>query len=190
MKATDILSSEHRVIERVIAALEAAADKLEAGETVRPGFFIDAADFIKGFADGCHHKKEEGVLFTTMTEYGIPNQGGPIAVMLNEHEQGRVYTRGMRAGAEKMSIGDPSGCVDVVRNARGYALLLRQHIQKEDNILFPMANKVIPIDAQEGVYEGFERVEHEETGEGIHEKYLALAEKLENEIGLARIKAS
>lgn len=185
MKATDILSSEHRVIERVIAALEAAADKLEAGEVVRPGFFIDASDFIKGFADGCHHKKEEGVLFKTMNDYGMPSRGGPIAVMLNEHEQGRIYTRGMRAGAEKLAAGDRSGQVDVVQNARGYAGLLRQHIQKEDNILFPMANQVIPENAHEDVYEGFEQVEHEETGEGVHEKYLALAEKLEKEASLA-----
>lgn len=189
MKATDILSSEHRVIERVIAALEAAADKLEAGEAVRPGFFTDAADFIKGFADGCHHKKEEGVLFTTMNDYGLPTQGGPIGVMLAEHEQGRVYTRGMRAGAERLAIGEPAGRAEVIRNARGYAMLLRQHIQKEDNILFPMANQVIPVEAQEDVYEGFEHVEHEETGEGVHEKYLALAEKLEKEAGLLTIAA-
>ncbi|MGE5602975.1 MAG: hemerythrin domain-containing protein, partial [Nitrososphaerales archaeon] len=64
MQATDILMEEHRVIERVLTSLERAAVRLDNGEAVRPGFFVDAADFVKGFADGCHHKKEEGVLFT------------------------------------------------------------------------------------------------------------------------------
>lgn len=181
MKATDILSSEHRVIERVITTLETAASQLENNQPVRPGFFIDAADFIKGFADGCHHRKEEGVLFKTMNTYGIPSQGGPIAVMLMEHEKGRQFTRGMREAAQRLEAGDPSARLEVVQNARGYAALLRQHIRKEDNVLFPMADQVIPVSVHDQVADGFEQVEHEETGEGVHEKYLALAERLEAE---------
>lgn len=181
MKATEILSSEHRVIERVIASLETAAEKLETGQNVRPGFFIEAYDFIKGFADGCHHKKEEGVLFKMMGEHGLPEQGGPVGVMLMEHEQGRIFTRGMREAAQKLDAGDVTARTAVIQNAYGYATLLRQHIRKEDNVLFPMANKVIPAAEYEQVFEGFEQVEHEETGEGVHEKYLALAEKLERE---------
>jgi hemerythrin-like domain-containing protein len=165
----------------VIASLEQAAGRLAAGEDVRPGFFIDAAGFIKGFADGCHHVKEEGVLFPTMAAYGMPTQTGPIAVMLGEHEQGRAFTRGMRAAAEQLAAGDASAKAAVIANAKGYAELLRQHILKEDGILFPMANEVIPAAQYDVVMDGFERVEHEETGEGVHEKYLALAAALETE---------
>jgi len=182
MKATDILMSEHRVIERVIASLETATDRLQAGQEVRPGFFIDAADFIKGFADGCHHRKEEGVLFKAMQANGMPAGQGPIAVMLSEHEQGRKFTLGMRAAAQRLQTGDASARQSLVQNALGYAALLRQHIQKEDKVLFPMAGRIIPADKQEQVVEDFERVEHEETGAGVHEKYLALAESLENEM--------
>jgi len=180
MKATEILMEEHRVIERVLDALEKAAQRLETGQ-MRPGFFVDAAEFIKGFADGCHHKKEEGVLFVAMTAHGIPQQGGPIGVMLAEHEQGRAFTRGMREAAQKLEAGDGSAREAVLANARGYAGLLRQHIMKEDKILFPMADQVIPPAGQEKVAEDFERVEKEETGAGVHEKYLALAERLESE---------
>lgn len=78
MKATQVLMEEHRVIERVLNSLQAGADRLECGQPVRPEFFLDAADFIKGFADGCHHKKEEGVLFIKMEQAGMPAQGGPL----------------------------------------------------------------------------------------------------------------
>ena len=182
MKATDTLMEEHRVIERVLEVLQVGADKLESGEPIRPEFFLDAADFIKGFADGCHHKKEEGVLFPKMEQQGIPSQGGPIGVMLSEHQMGRVYTKSMREGAERLLAGDGTAQAEVVKSARNYVELLQQHIFKEDNILFPMANRVIPPAEQEQVWEDFEHVEHEETGEGVHEKYLALAEKLEKEI--------
>ena len=182
MIATDILSSEHRVIERVISALEAGAGRLEAGEPVRPGFFLDVTDFVKGFADGCHHKKEEDVLFRAMLANGLPLQNGPVQAMLAEHEQGRQFTRGIRAAAERLQNGDTSARTAIVENALAYASLLRSHIYKEDNILFPLANKAIPLDQQDRVTEGFEHVEHEETGAGVHEKYLALAEKVEEEV--------
>jgi hemerythrin-like domain-containing protein len=180
MEATEILMSEHRVIERVIAALETAAQHLQQGTSVRPGFFVDTADFIKGFADGCHHKKEEGVLFRALAESGFPTDSGPVAVMLREHEQGRYFTRGMREAAVRLPR-EPAARDDVIRNAFGYASLLRQHIQKEDRVLFPMAERALPREQQQQVAEGFEHIEHEETGEGVHEKYLALAEALERE---------
>ncbi len=64
---------------------------------------------------------------------------------------------------------------------QGYVDLLRGHIAKENNVLFPMANRVIPPDVQTEIVEKFELIEMEETGEGVHEKYHALAEKLERE---------
>ncbi len=182
MQATEILMAEHRVIEKVLDTLESAVVQMRQGKDIRPGFFLDAADFVKGFADGCHHVKEEKVLFTSMADHGVPVQGGPVGVMLSDHEQGRGFIRAMRAAAERWQAGDLSARDEVMKNALGYTALLRQHIQKEDQILFPMADRVIPTGEQDAVYEGFEQVEHEETGEGVHERYLALADRLESEL--------
>jgi hemerythrin-like domain-containing protein len=181
MEATRILMEEHRVIERMLASLGLAADRLERAEAIRPGFFVDAADFIKGFADGCHHRKEEGVLFPAMEAAGVANQGGPIGVMLAEHEEGRRLTGAMRAAAEQARAGDPTATPEIVRNARGYTALLQQHIRKEDAVLFPLADRVVQGEKRIEMAEAFERVETEETGEGVHEKYLGLAEALERE---------
>ena len=178
MKATEILMSEHRVIERVLTALERAATQLEAGENIRPEFFLNATDFIRGFADGCHHRKEEGVLFKQLGAAGLPMDSGPVGVMLVEHEHGRIYTRGLRAAAQRWQDGDTTAIAAIIANAHNYVSLLRDHIMKEDNILFPMADRVIPPAAYQKVEEGFENVEHEETGDGVHEKYLVLAESL------------
>ena len=82
MKATEILMQEHRIIEGVLGALQTAAQSAGDGSPVRPAFFIEAADFIRGFADGCHHHKEEGVLFKMMVDNGFSTQGGPVGVML------------------------------------------------------------------------------------------------------------
>ena len=71
MEATRILMEEHRVIERVLGSLDASASRLAGGESTRPGFLLEAADFIQGFADGCHHRKEQGLFFPAMETYGV-----------------------------------------------------------------------------------------------------------------------
>ena len=181
MHATQVLMEEHEVILRVLDALERGASRAAGGDHMRPAFFINAALFIKNFADGCHHRKEEGVLFPAMIDSGLPAQGGPVAAMLAEHELGRDFTREMKAAAEKWEKGDYSARAAVIHNALGYVALLRPHIQKEDKILFPMADRIIKPELQEKVGAEFERIEVEETGAGIHEKYHALAEVLEKE---------
>jgi hemerythrin-like domain-containing protein len=187
MEATEILMAEHGVIERVLGALEMGAARLEAGEDVRPEFFLQATDFIRGFADGCHHRKEEGVLFVALGEAGLPEQTGPVAVMLAEHDQARAYTRALRSAAEKMAAGDAGARAEAIQYARADASLLRGHIYKENNVLFPMADRLIPQDVQPGLTDAFEHVEHEETGAGVHEKYLALAEALVSEANEMRV---
>ncbi len=112
----------------------------------------------------------------------MPDQDGPISVMLSEHQMGRAYTRAMREAALKLEAGESLGREAVIFGARSYVDLLRQHIAKENNVLFPLAGRVIPTAEQDEVAQAFEHVEHEETGAGVHEKYLALAEKLEKEM--------
>ena len=179
MEATQILMQEHRVIEDVLAVLEQGVSRLEHGDQVNLDLFRDASVFFKGFTDGCHHKKEEKILFPSMAEYGIPVENGPLGVMLSEHDAGRVYVRSIQDTVNLVEMGSQSDREKLIDTVKNLTLLLRQHILKEDQILFPMADRVIPLDQQEKVLEGFEHIEHEETGEGIHEKYLALAKKME-----------
>jgi hemerythrin-like domain-containing protein len=181
MEATEMLMEEHKIIERVLASLELGARRLDEGKTMRAGFFIEAADFVRDFADGCHHKKEEGALFPAMELAGIPKQGGPISVMLEDHEEGRRLIRAMRAAAEKMDAGDASTKSEIAQNAQDYAALMRNHITMENNILFPMADNAMPTGNQVKVAEAFKRINQAATAEGVYQKYLDLAEALERE---------
>ena len=182
MKATEILMNEHRLIEQALDCLEEAAGRLEDGEEIDPDFFIDAAAFVAGFADGSHHRKEEDILFVAMTEKDMPADTGPVAVMLHEHEEGRRFTAGFRSGAEQMKTGDDASgaALDVIRNAFDYVNLLREHIIKEDNVLFPMADQVISDDTMQVVSHEFDRILAEDTEDGTVAKYEALVEKLDN----------
>ncbi|MBK9115143.1 MAG: hemerythrin domain-containing protein [Betaproteobacteria bacterium] len=184
MQATDILSSEHRVIERAIAALDAAADRLEAGESVRAGFFLDAARFIANFADGWHHGKEEGALFEAMARGGMPMDDGPVGMMMEEHDRARELTAGLRRATERWAAGETDMADKVIDYARGYAELLTQHIYKEDNILFPMAEQVILPETQDALLDDYRRIERAQEERGSKESYEELARALCEEVGV------
>lgn len=181
MKATEILMEEHRAIERVMNALERATNRLGRGEDVYLRFFTGTTVFIKGFIDSCHHKKEENVLFPAMVENGLSKEASPVTVMLAEHEEGRRLAQGMRLATERFQAGDQRMREALVQNARAYMSLLRQHITKEDKVVFPIADKVIPTEQQENILTAFDQYEHDANGELMHEKYFGLAERLENE---------
>jgi hemerythrin-like domain-containing protein len=175
-KPTEILSDEHRVIERVLNALH----RLTA-VPVNPSLeqWRKALEFLRNFADQCHHFKEEKILFPALEEHGIPREGGPIGMMLAEHEEGRAHVRSMIDAVEQVAKGNGAASTTLLDHARAYVTLLREHIQKEDDILFRMADEVIPEDEQRRILKDFENHEAEEMGAGAHEKYLSIARELE-----------
>jgi len=181
LKATEILMEEHRIIERVLNALDRATHRLSRGEEVYLRFFSGTTVFIKNFTDECHHKKEEKVLFPALLENGLSKDSGPVAVMLAEHEEGRRLAQGIRQATERFQAGDVRMREALIQNSKAYIKLLHQHILKEDKVLFPMADKVIPTEQHEKIALAFEQYDKDAMGEEMHPKYFGLAERLENE---------
>ena len=157
MKPTEMLRQDHRQIERRLAALSGLCDRLDAGQGVPVADLEDAVEFIRTFADKKHHGKEEDLLFPALAEAGLPREGGPVAVMLAEHEMGRQFVRALAAAVPAYKGGDKSATAAIVDNARGYISLLTQHIYKEDNILFPMADSALSPQKQEELAAAFEK---------------------------------
>ncbi len=178
MRPTETLKHEHEIITVALDAADREARQIHDTGTVRPAAVEMMLDFFPNFADRCHHAKEEKVLFPRMEERGVPAQGGPIGVMLHEHELGRQYLRACREALPGAKAGDRAAVAALGENLAGYVRLLRGHIDKENGILFPMANRVLTADDQKELEAAFDRVEAEEIGEGVHEKYHEMAEKL------------
>ncbi len=179
MKPTQELSHEHQAILLAIRVLEKISDRLEAGQAVDPAHLEKAVDFIKVFADRCHHAKEEDLLFPAMEKAGIPRQGGPIGVMLNEHVAGRGYVKAMAESIPGIKKGDKAAAGTFAENARNYGALLSAHIYKEDHILYPMADGRLTPAQQKELEAYFADVEEKVIGHGKHEEYHKLLEELE-----------
>lgn len=184
MKPTDILSNEHRVIEQVLNCLEKIVQQCQSEGKLDKQSAKDAVEFFRNFADRCHHGKEEAHLFPAMEARGFSRDAGPTGVMIYEHEQGRNFVRSMDDAIETAANGDVSAQGKFVRNARGYINLLREHIQKEDHCLFGMANQALTKQDQANLLAVFDKVEHEEMGEGVHEKYSKIANDLAERYGV------
>ncbi len=184
MKATEVLMSEHRVIEQVLNVLEAMAYRANSEQQLDAEDAKNTIEFFRNFADKCHHGKEEVHLFTWMEAHGFPRDSGPTGVMLYEHEQGRHYIKGMDEAIEKAAQGDAEAVNQFVQNARGYIPMLREHINKEDHCLFPMADQAMKADDQKDMMDRFEKTEHEDMGSGAHEKWLEIANTLAQKYGV------
>lgn len=178
MTATDMLMDEHRLIQKVLDWGEAEIARIDEGRPPDTAKLIQAVDFIRNFADGCHHAKEEGLLFKRLVEKGMPAQGGPIAVMLHEHELGRAHVAALADALAEADRGEARALAALREHLAGYIALLRAHIHKEDHALFPMADRLLSAEDQEALRHDFERVEREEVGAGVHGKYQRLAEEL------------
>jgi hemerythrin-like domain-containing protein len=174
-RAIDDLRHEHDAILSALGILDALVAKL-GGKHPPTGEDLWAfLGFLKEFADTCHHGKEEGILFPALVKAGIPQQGGPIGQMLAEHVQGRSFIKAMEAASGQAVDGTAFATA-----ARGYATLLRSHIAKENDVLFPIAERTLPAPELDGIFERFEQ--HEETviGHGRHEELHALLKDLKH----------
>ena len=178
MDAIETLMNEHRVIERVLDGLVAFTGEVRRKGSTEKEELSRFVTFIREFADACHHGKEEDILFGAMVEHGFPREGGPVAVMLHEHDQGRALVGILKARVDQQEPWTDADRQEVAQVASGFSDLLRAHIHKEDAILYPMAEQHLPPEVMEEVGSACERYEQEETRAGAHERLHALAEDL------------
>lgn len=174
-KATEDLRQEHDSILHVLKLL----DHMKAApsdEEARFAKYGQVVYFLKIFADKCHHGKEEGYLFPELVSKGIAAENGPVGVMLQEHGLGRDYTAAMSQAVEAGARADFEAA------AAGYADLLRKHIDKENQVLFALADKLISDAQQDKMFEQFERFEESVIGHGIHEQLHAMIHGWQEEL--------
>ncbi len=156
---TQTLVDEHRLILRMITLLERNAARTTDGSYSNWKFYLDGVDFIRNFADRFHHAKEEDILFEALIKNGIPREHSPVAAMLMEHKQGRAFVMAMETATLEAVNGQSGRERIIADNALAYGALLREHIDKEDGILYPLAERVIPDSMRDDIIAGYAAAE-------------------------------
>jgi hemerythrin-like domain-containing protein len=174
MKTTILLKLEHREIEKVLAALEEACDRLEAGRPPGPLFFEQTMDFLRTFADRCHHRKEETLLFSRMVERGFAREDGLLHVMIEEHERARDHIHRLSAAVARLATGAEGTDGDIIASGRACVALLAEHIRKEELVLYPLAETLLTPADDDDLARRFEELDRD-LGHRAHERYTHLA---------------
>ncbi len=176
MSATwnELLTADHETTERV---LEAVARAFEAPGGPSTEMMADVVEYFATYVDQCHNKKEENHLFPLIERLGIPRQGGPLAVMLQEHEEGRSLVREFASLGRAYAGGDATVAARLREVFDGYSTLLKNHFWKENDILYPMARRVMREADGAAVVAGIEATESA-LGEGTRDRYYALADRI------------
>ncbi len=178
MEAIEELKTEHTVIKRVLAVLDAHLQH----DTLGPDDLREAIRFVRGFADACHHGKEEKSLFPLLSERSEAVGAGPVRVMLEEHEEGRDLIGRLAAALPGIEAGDAAAKESARQAISAYTRMLEAHIAKEEDVLFPLAEALLSEADADALARDFEAVE-DSMGPDAHPMYHALVDALEEKAG-------
>jgi len=176
---TRVMIDEHCLILRMITLVEQNTALLEQGRFRNWQFFLDAVDFIRNYADRYHHAKEEDVLFAALVHNGMPEKQSPIEAMHLEHDQGRAHVRALEDAALQALAGERGRVPLIAAHAKAYAQLLRGHIDKEDQVLYPLAERVLPETVRPGMLDAYAAAAARTPG--LEENYRRLVEQYERQ---------
>ncbi len=168
---SEVLREEHDVIEHLLHVLRAMAARADRGESLVTSDVDDVLEVVVNFADKCHHAKEEKALFPRLIR-ASPKEGGDLVRALEgDHAAGRKLVAAIRSEAAGLDSQSVRSRAAFAKDARSYVTLLTQHIDTETERLLPFMDRVLPERERAALAAEFDRIEREETGAGLHEKY-------------------
>lgn len=170
---SELLVADHEQTEKVIDALET----LWRDRAPEPATVARALRYFNEFADACHNQKEEQHLFPRLQAAGIPAQGGPLAVMLAEHERSQELLALFTALGRRFVAGDATAGTELVEVFLEYGALLKTHYWKENDILYPMGRRMLPPPEGAAIVAGIEALEAS-LGTDTRQRYAALAHEI------------
>ncbi|MBE7446037.1 MAG: hemerythrin domain-containing protein [Planctomycetia bacterium] len=180
---TDILHYDFDVIKRMLQILEKAAECLDKEQPISKENFTDIVQIITNFSDKHHQEKEDKVLFPALK---VKNEGEKkdfLGRLLMEHVSARDKMRSLSESLNRFYQGKKAR-KKIAKIIRSYIKDMEKHIEMEEKILFPWINKTLTPDEQVIFVKKFDALEKDDLETGVHEKYSAMIERLEQQVGI------
>ncbi len=178
MTPVQTLAHEHNLIILALEGVERRLTPLRRGEAPAVAVWEQALDLFREFADRCHHGKEERQLFPALVPHADPQELAFLELLRDEHVQGRSLVAAAGRALADLAQGQADAAQSLTTSLTDYVALLRAHIDKENRRLFPMTDRLLSAAEQTALEEAFDRVEREEMGAGVHDRYHQLAHEL------------
>ncbi len=184
MKSIDELIAEHKAVMLSLAILEKVEQAIAKDDSQASSDLAELLEFFKGFVDKCHHAKEEDILFPELEQLGVARHGGPISVLLQEHQAGRQHIQDLSVHLSQLQTGDKKAAAQIAMHSRAYIETLSAHIEKENKVLFPLAEKLMTSEIDKHLVNQFFDIERDRVGAGKHEAYHAMLHRLKSKYDL------
>jgi len=175
--AIGMLGAEHRIILQVVLGLHGLARHLHDGQAGDVPLLRETVTFMRDFADRTHHAKEEELLFPALIAHGVPLHGCPLDALLHEHKEGRRLVGQLSDAIDALEAGSADAGEKIVETIKAIERLYPDHIWKEDEMVFPMAERLIPEDERRRLLAQFEEVESRNPP-GTAERFLDFANRI------------
>ncbi len=170
----ELLKQDHEVTERVFAAMETTLASAEGPAPEQVGLLVE---YLRDYVDQCHNQKEERHLFPLLEAGGMPRHGGPLAVMLQEHQRAQEILSRLVPLGSAYAGGERRKLPELRATFGEYATLCKDHFWKENDILYPMAHRVLSDAQAADVVRGIEAVEAE-LGTQTRARYYQIADEI------------
>lgn len=174
-----ILVQEHEWLERAMAVIEIEIKRIPENKASTKRV-ARALDFLYEIGDKIHNQKEEQFLFPLMAQKGIPIEGGPIAVMLYEHEKEREILTDLMTIIKNPHWQLQQG-ENFLQKIQDYLQVRKEHIWKENDVLYPMANRVFSDHDHESIKKQIQSLDHITYGDTARKKYLSMVTEMESQ---------
>jgi len=173
------LMIEHRLIERMIDVMREELNTFEREKKLDPAFLETAVDFIRSYADRCHHGKEEDILFRELAGKKLKDEHRhTMEELVEDHRWGRKMTAKLVEANKRYIEGDRDAMSTVTDCMRSLVQFYPKHIEKEDKHFFiPMMDYFTEAERQAILNE-----EWEFDRNLIHEKYKNMVLAVEKEL--------
>lgn len=178
MNTVELMKKEHEYVSRMLVVIRKMCMNLIDNRAIDCGDFYSVVDFIRNFADGHHHHKEEIFLFNMMVEH-LGEVGNKLIThgMLVEHDQGRLFVANLEKALGDYEDGQKEAVLDIIGNSIAYTNLLSSHIDKENDVVFSFASRKLDKAIADQIDEKCRQ--YEVDNEATREKYISLLENLE-----------
>jgi hemerythrin-like domain-containing protein len=178
MTITEILIDEHKDIIELLNIMSKIARNIKSNDVFYTSDVEDIIDFLKFFIDRNHHGKEE-ILFPTIISPEIKEENESLNEILYEHTLARNYLKDIYSCVENCKIGNAFSGELLADSLTNYVVLIKEHIQKEEKVIFPMAEEVLSSAKQNEIYGQFERLESKLLTKDFRDHYHKLLENLQ-----------
>lgn len=181
MRIIRVLKADQDLVAHFLAVLGRGLTVAGHSNAARPGFFIFAGKFIRGYLEPQYFRKED-VFLKALEDCGFAGDEGPVGNMRQEHEKSRRISETLFRAAKDWQGGDESGRAEVIFTTSEYTDLMRHHFDRLKNLIYPLLEQSVPVEAEENIAEDLNHIAFEDTEAGSVDEYIKMVQMLEDEV--------